>query len=133
MRRIGFSYAHALALTTSYQVAAIGVHPAEERAEAVPQRGILEHVELEVSAIAGGATTVSVYLAHDAAGDRPASNVVVVTLVVGVTTATAGGGVGDLGEQVYFQPDDGVIGALYLIAKTNAGTCTASFRLHWRA
>lgn len=129
--QIGYSYGHQQALTDAYSVKACTTVAEDARSLALPQKCVLDRIEVELASVVTG-VSITAYLAHDAAGDRPASNPVTVTFAAGVTTAAKGGCVIELDELPYVQPDDGVDDTLYVVAKLNAGTATASFRIVWR-
>lgn len=134
------------AVATSYDVAKIvtllGVEDydtsttiVDATARPLPPTAWWDHVEIHVSAIAGGATSLTWALYYDAAGDYRATDDVTDTLNVGNTTATKGSVVAAIGAYKK-QPKAGsyqtALGKLYLIAKVNAGTVTIDHvKMHW--
>ena len=97
------------------------------RAAAMPNDAYLESVEFEISSIASSAAKVTVYLARDSAGDVPITTTALAgseqTITTGLATATDGA--------VVFTAT--TPGTLYVVAKTDTGTCTANIRLNWRS
>lgn len=93
----------------------------------------LDHIEIEVNTIAGGATSITGFLSWDAAGDRIAMPEVTGTLTVGKTTATSGGTFYAVDAELIPPPGEYTAGKLYLWLKTNAGTCNARALAHGRA
>lgn len=125
------SSAASTALSTSYAVmTCTSTTTAETQAVPMPDSCFIELAHLQLADIAGGATTVTWYVAADAAGDIPLTKLVTSTIVVGATTATDGAVVEVLGIQ-YVRFDDGEGGEIYLVAKTNAGTVNAIPRVTW--
>lgn len=134
------------AIATAYDVAKIvtliGVQDTDssttivdDTARPLPPTAFWDHVEIHLSAIAGGATTLTWALYWDAAGDYRATDDVTDTINVGNTTATKGSVFGSIQAYVK-QPKAGnyqtALGRLYLIAKVNAGTVTIDHaRVHW--
>lgn len=128
---IVMSYGPATALTNAYLAAGIacGLSAAEVNSTELPSKGELSHVEVEITAIAGGATTLTWFLSWDAAGDRHVSPIVTQTIDVGATTATTGTVAARV--PIYYKvPDDSVDGVIYFNAKTDVGTCTAAVRVY---
>jgi len=135
MAREGISAAASIGLTVAYNAAGIdlkGTTTDEAEAEALPNRAFLVLLEAEINTIAGGAATVTWFLAHDSAGDKPYTGAVTETILTGVTTATSGGFTSLL-ERTYKKPDSGTQGSLFLFAKTDAGTCNLIPRLVWES
>ena len=125
------SSAASTALSTSYAVmTCTSTTTAEAQAAKMPDSCFIELAHLQLDTIAGGATTVTWYVAADAAGDIPLTKLVTSTIVVGKTTTTDGTVVEVLGIQ-YVRFDDGVGDAIYVVAKTNAGTVNAIPRVTW--
>lgn len=85
-----------------------------------PFYGRVEGITVQVAAIAGGATTLTVRLCLDSDCDVSIVPDVTATIAVGVTTATAGSIAVSVGLP-YFQTSGG---NLYLVAKTDTGTVT---------
>lgn len=134
--RRGLSCSEAtMSLTTSYAVAAVlGSAAVDSRAKAVPDECLLSWMHGTIVSIASSATTVTWFLAADEAGDIPLTDAKTTTIVVGRTTPTKGGIAVAL-DLEYVRSSAGVAGvagSLYVIAKTNTGTCTLTPRLYWR-
>lgn len=129
-------------LTNAGSVSAIGTSYAAGKAIALtsistvdgaendlPQGAYLDHLELRVTPT--GATTLTCFLAWDAAGDFPATAEGTLTLITGVTTATVAGGACVIDG--WFRPPGKTL-TLYLFVKTNAGTVDVAAnaaRVHW--
>jgi hypothetical protein len=96
----------------------------------MPDSCYLELAHLQLDTIAGGATTITWYVAADAGGDVPLTKEVTTTIVTGKTTATDGGAVEVLGIQ-YVRFDEGLGDTIYVVAKTNTGTANAIARVTW--
>ena len=79
----------------------------------------LSALYVHVNTIAGGATSLTVRLTRDAAGNQPWIGDTTATLSAGITTATQGAITVKL--DVDYVHDDG---DLYVHFRTNAGTCT---------
>ena len=125
------SAAASTALSTSYAVMACTSTTTDEAVAApLPDSCYLEDAHLQIDTIAGGATTITWYIAADAAGDVPLTKLVTSTIVTGKTTATDGAVVEILGKW-YMRYDDGVSDTIYVVAKTNAGTANAIARVTW--
>lgn len=115
------------ALSTTYAILTIDGAAAE--GVAVPDRCHLEYMHAQLDTISS-ATKIVWYLASDAAGDVPLTKEVTSTIVVGATTATDGAVVEALGV-AYRRFSAGTAGAVYIVAKTDAGTCNAVARVVW--
>lgn len=74
-----------------------------------------------VTTIAGGATSLTIRLCRDAAGDQPVIPDTTSTISTGVTTATSGCCTFKI-DLPYVHSDD----SLFCFIKTNAGTCTVT-------
>lgn len=109
------------ALGTSYAV--IAVSP-------VPERVHLGGVFGKIDTISG-ASSVTYYLAADAAGDHAVTATSTATIVTGATTATDGG-FGEAIDVLWSAPSWGVPGALYVVAKVDAGSCNLAPAISWR-
>lgn len=121
---IGSSYAvgKAIALTSSTSV--------DGAENDLPQGVYLDHLEVRGTPT-GAVTTLTAFLAWDAAGDSPASAEGTITLIQGLTTATLYGGVVPIDG--WFRPPGKTL-TLYLFLKTNANTidiAAGGARLHW--
>jgi hypothetical protein len=118
-------------LTNAFSAIALkGDSANDEGSEDVPAVGFLDHLEAEVTAIAGGCTEITWFLARDAAGDRPLTPGTVTAITIGMTTA-AKGGIDALIQKLFMRVHGDTVGELWLIAKTNAGTCTVRARPHF--
>jgi hypothetical protein len=133
--RRGFAcVASVMAVTNAYPAAGkaiTGSVAVDARATNIPESCLLSWLHGELDTIAGGATTVTWYLAADAGGDVPLTDVVTETIVVGITTATDGG-IATAIDLDYYRATSGTAGSIYLFAKTNAGTVNLKPRLTWR-
>jgi hypothetical protein len=91
----------------------------------------VEGITVEVSAIAGGATKLTVRMCLDADGDITVVPDVEATLATGLTTTTTGCVAYSVKVPV-FQTVSGEDGSVYLFFKTNADTVTvARSRVTW--
>ena len=125
------SAAASTALTSAYAVmACTSTVTGEAQAVPMPDSCFLELSHLQLDTIAGGAASITWYVAADAAGDIPLTKLVTSTIVTGATTATDGAVVEVLGIQ-YVRFSDGVGDTIYVVAKTNVGTCNAIARVTW--
>lgn len=115
------------ALSTTYVILTIDGAAAE--GVALPDRCYLEYMHAQLDTISG-ATAIVWYLCSDAAGDVPLTKEVTSAIVVGATTATDGAVVEALGV-AYRRFAAGTSGAIYVAAKTDAGTCNAVTRVVW--
>ena len=89
---------------------------------------ILGALYVHVNTIAGGATTLTLRLSTDAAGDQPWIGDTTATISTGVTTATQGA-VTIRMDVPFIKPDNDI---LYCHWKTNVGTCTVdAINLTW--
>ncbi len=102
----------------------------EPFSKAIPDRSHIVKIEVEVTSIAAGATTVTWNLAKDAAGDYGITPEVTSTIVVGATTSTKGS-FNALIEVDNVLTAHGVTEHIYLVARTNAGTCVLAVFLSW--
>lgn len=84
---------------------------------------------MKAASIAGGCTTIIWFVAADAAGNVPLTDEFHDTITLGVTT-TSGGIVREL---AITEPghEDVVIDSFYIVARTDAGTCSASPYLYF--
>ena len=125
------SAAASTALSNSYTVLACTSTSSGEAAAAIlPDSCYLEDAHLQLDTIAASATTITWYISADAGGDVPLTKEVTSTIVVGKTTATDGAVVEVLGKH-YMRFDEGVSDTIYVVAKTNVGTCNAIARITW--
>jgi hypothetical protein len=85
----------------------------------VPFSGFIDSVTVHMNTIAGGATTLTLRLTSDLAGDNTIFGDTTATISTGVTTATDGAVTIKIGA-IYGSSSDN----LYLFWKTDAGTAT---------
>ena len=124
------SAAASTALSTSYTVMPCTATTAGEAVAApVPDVCWLEDCHLQLDTIAT-ATTVTWFIAADAAGDVPLTHEVTTAIVTGATTATAGAVV-EILSKWYVRYDVGVSETIYVVAKLDAGTANAIPRITW--
>lgn len=119
--RMGIGEGTATALSTSYT--AIEVSP-------IPRRIQLGLLTGQITSISS-ATQLTVYIAADSAGDHALTAAETVTIVPGATTATDGG-FGLAIDVPYDRPSWGSGESLWVVAKTDAGTCTLKPGVTWR-
>jgi hypothetical protein len=131
----GISYNHQAALTTSYQVLALTGDPTNApRTANVPDFAHFQHLAVEMDTIAGGASSVTFFLARDAAGDIPLTAEQTASVQFGFTTATDGSAIACIDLDYHYQQlAVETRGTVYVVIKTNAGTANGNLRLHWRA
>jgi len=118
----GLATAATDALSTAYSVATLTT---------LPDECFLGYLHGDLDTIAGGATSVTVYLAADAAGDFALSDANATTIVLGLGAAT-NGGVNVAIAIDYKTATKAAAGTIYAVAKTNAGTCNAVWSLTFR-
>lgn len=131
----GVSYKHAASLTGTYAAFATTADPVNARfaGETLPFVR-LENVNIELASIAGGATSVTFYLARDVSGDYPISPAYTTNIVPGLTTAAVGAAVQGIGLDYHYEARTGeTIGTVYVVAKLNAGTATGAIWVNWKA
>lgn len=101
--------------------------------EVIPPYSVITYLRFLVTSIAGGAANIVCYLALDAAGDIPITPSMTLVIRTGKTTATSGGtGVALLVPISQPAAYDTTNRAVYVIAKTDAGTVTATPYVHFR-
>lgn len=137
--KYGYAYKHAASLTATYSAHAVTVDRTNSaRSADIPDDAFLESIELEISAIASSADDITLYLARDSAGDVPITNHELAgaeqKIATGMTTNTDGAVVFTINKDYHFDSEVTATssGTLYVVAKTNTGTCTANIRLNWR-
>jgi hypothetical protein len=111
----------ATGLTAAYPAAGIAI-------ATLPDECFLDNLRGVITTIAALATSVTWFLAEDAVGDIPITDAKTVTISIGATTATKGGVLTRL-ERQWSRATTGTAGTIYLLAKTNVGTCTITPRL----
>lgn len=131
----GVSYKHQAALTTTKQVFALTADTTNNPFSVlVTNDCTLKQINFELDTIAGGASSVTYFLARDLAGDIPVTAESSASVTFGFTTATKGTAIAcvDL-EHHYQELGSEVRGTLYIIVKVNSGTANANIRLYWQA
>lgn len=121
MSRVGSAEGASTSLSTTASVIAVPV----------PDGAIVGTLDLQLTSIVT-ATTLTVHLAADAAGDHAISPQQEVDIITGATTATDGGVSVGLNSVIASAPSWGAEGTIYVVAKTDDGTCTAVPRITWR-
>lgn len=122
MVRQSLSEGAATALSTSYTVIAV---------PQVPNKIQLGAIFGKIDTVASSAAAITYYLSADAAGDHAVSAESTVTIVTGKTTATDGG-FAEAIDVPWSAPSWGTAGTLYVVAKTNTGTCNLTPGITWR-
>ena len=96
----------------------------------------VQSVELSIDSISSAAS-ITMYLCRDAAGDIPLTpgqtSGATQTIQTGVTTAADGGVIFLIDADVNFHTGHSVADTVYVVLKTDAGTCVANIRVNWRA
>ncbi len=124
------------AIGTSYALAKIitinGAGTTDPGASALPGSCHLSHIEFQLDDASGSPTTLTFYLAHDAAGNFPLSGEsAAITLVRGLTDATLSAAVVGL-DVAYHVTSHSVAGTIYAFCKVNAGTVDVDVcRIYW--
>ena len=129
--RRGLSSGAATALTTTYAAIAVSKGGADTRDASVPDSCWLSLLHGQIITIATGATTITWYLAADSGGDVALTDELSTPILVGKTTATDGS-VAELLDIEYFRSSEGTAGSIWVIAKTDVGTCTLTPRIYFR-
>jgi hypothetical protein len=131
----GVSYKHQAALTTTKQVFPLTADTTNNAfSVAVTNDCTIAQLNFELDTIAGGASSVTYFLARDAAGDIPVTSETTASVTFGFTTATSGTAVSCIDVEHHYQGlGSEVRGTLYIIVKVNAGTANANIRLYWKA
>lgn len=116
---VGTAYAVAKVVTLTKNVTR------DERSIEPPTHGCyLDHIECDVTTLAGGATTLQVALYHDALCNQPFYESSAATVVAGLTTATTYHASFDVKLWWAALSKSGT--AIYAVFKTNAGTLTVA-------
>ena len=101
-----------------------------------PHNCNVQSVELSIDSISSAAS-ITMYLCRDAAGDIPLTpgqtSGATQTIQTGVTTAADGGVIFLVDADVNFHTGHSVADTVYVVLKTDAGTCVANIRVNWRA
>jgi len=135
--RVGFSYNHQADITATAQIFACTADSTNASESAnFPYNCNVQSVVVSIDTIASSAATINMYLARDAAGDIPLTpgqtSGATQTIQVGATTATDGGVVFLVDADVNFHTNHSVADTIYVVLKTDTGTCTANTRVNWR-
>jgi len=101
------------------------------QAVAFPRSAYIDSVEFQLTSIVT-AVNITMFLARDAAGDKPLTESVTRTITVGATTGASGGARFPIGCDVHFDGSS-VADIIYVFARVNAGSATATIRVNWRA
>ena len=135
--RSGFAAANAISLTTSYTAFVLEEVAAVKRSQGVPDDAHLYDILFELSAMATSGSTptsVSFYIARDAAGTKPLTQAQTANIVKALGAAAATGGAQARLEVDFHStlPVGGnAFNSLYLIAKLDAATATSQVYLNW--
>jgi hypothetical protein len=128
--RSNYSAEASTALSSTYTVLTLD-GDSEGGASPIPDRCVLSWLHGEIDTIASSAASIQWYVALDSNGDIPITDAVTETILVGNTTATDGG-VSTLLDMSYHLVSSSTPGKLYVLAKTDTGTCNITVRLHWQ-
>jgi len=133
--RAGASYKHAASLTNAYAVFPVTIDAVSAPRADVTQPFInVNSVVANLTSIAGGATSVTFYLAHDSLGDFALSPTYTVNIQPGLTTAATGSAAQPVGiDYSYLARANENLGTIYIVAKLNAGTATGAIWVNWKA
>ena len=136
--KMGFSYHNQASVTATATVFACTADSTNATESAnFPNNGNVQSVELSIDSIASSAASITMYLCRDAAGDIPLTpgqtSGATQTIQTGVTTATDGGVIFLIDADVNFHTGHSVADTVYVVLKTDTGTCTANIRVNWRA
>jgi hypothetical protein len=126
----GFAYKHNQSLTTTATIGVVTEDLTNDaKSDDFPLTGSISSYAIELTSIAGGATKITSYLAWDSAGDHPITPTTDQTITLGPTSGK--GGISLAVDIAYKVPASGTAGEVYIVAKTDAGTATASTRIYW--
>jgi len=135
----GFAAKDGASLTASYTANTLGTESGIARSIGVPDDAHLYDILFEFSAMptgAGAPTSISFYLARDAAGTQPLTAVHTVNIVKALGAAAATGGARAV-LAVDFHSTTAVgkneYNDLHLISLLDVGTATTDVLLSWRA
>lgn len=103
----------------------------ETYSKALPDVCHLVKLEVEVTAIAASAATVTWNLAKDALGKFGITPEVASAIVVGADASTNGSFNALIDVDYVKTLTNGVTEHLYLVARTDTGTCTLAAKLFW--
>lgn len=113
-------------LTSSYSVIDLKENTSlEPKSKAIPDFCQIRKLEVEITTIASSPTTVTWYLAKDSAGNFGITPATASTIVLGLGDATKGSFNALIDCERALTAND-VVGHIYLVAKTDAGTLTIS-------
>jgi hypothetical protein len=103
---------------------------APDGAIAIPDRCYLSFLDLVFDTVAGGATSVTLYLSEDNGGVYGVSTIVEISLLVGAAVGRPEAVI-DLSRYYHRSTLGGVAATLYLWAKTNLGTVNVQARIRF--
>jgi len=133
-----FSYHNAASLGTGYSVFPVTVDAINSPdADLFPDICNIQSIEIEFTTLST-ASTATVFLARDSAGDVPitpdSTTGATQTITVGATTNTKGGTA--FAVDTDYHRDGAVLNTsryiIYAVVKVDAGTPTANIRVNWR-
>lgn len=137
--RSGFAAVDGASLTASFSAHAVGKDASVPRSQGVPDDGQLYDILFELTAMSATApspTSLTFYVARDAAGTQPLTDAVTVNIVKALLAAAVTGGARTrLKVDFHSMSAKGANGynTLYVIARVDAVTATATVYLNWRA
>lgn len=126
LTRFGVGASTALTNAYSAPIKVTNVTGTDAGAQVLPAFSLLQFIRFKVTSIASSAASITYFLSLDSAGDVPITPEVTVSIVPGKTTATSGGAASALSSfpLAAVTSYDSTNQAVYVIAKTNTGTCT---------
>jgi hypothetical protein len=128
---IWFSCSASTALSTSYAAAEItDTTGTDSRAKVLPTEAYLYRLEGTLTSIVT-ATTVTWYIAKDAAGNKPITDEKTESILD--ADSSGSGGINTIIDSAIAFDDDSSGTSLYVHAKTNAGTASMVARITWEA
>jgi|TARA_R110000796_G_scaffold111874_5_gene223367 hypothetical protein len=137
--RSGFAAVDGASLTTSFTAHAVGKDASVHRSQGVPDDGQLFDILFELTAMSATApspTSLTFYVARDAAGTQPLTDAFTVNIVKALLAAAVTGGARTrLKVDFHSMSAQGANGynTLYVIAKVDQATATGTVYLNWRA
>ena len=131
--RFGFSGKAVAGLTASVQVFACGTDAALPQSVPFPRSATVTSVELELTSLSSSPATVTMFLARDAAGDRPLTDAMTKAILPGKSNPGSAGGVRfDVDFDVHYDASS-TADIIYIVVVLNVGTANAVVRVNWRA
>lgn len=137
--QMGFAAHAAASLSTTFTAFVLEKDAAVARSQGVPDDGQLFDILFELTAMSATApspTSLTFYVARDAAGTQPLTNAFTVNIVKAMLAAAVTGGAYQRLE-VDFHSRAGVgprkFNSLYLIAKVDQATATGRVCMSWRS